>query len=300
MASNMKAVKLRIKSVNNTRQITKAMELVASSKLRRAKDRADRCRPYLRELRLAMNDIAGQNTDFTSTYTKASKSERYCYILITGDRGMAGGYNNNVFKMFAADAADKEVMILPIGKKSVEYAKQKGYEIVTEEYAEVATVSVSDCFELAQLLCDEYKKGAFGHIQLCYTSFKSMLSQLPVTAPLLPIKDLKNDTLLASQVGDSERKDADTALSERKDVIWYEPDAETVFNNIVPEFLAGMLYASVCESLASELAARRNAMDAATKNADEMLEQLNLYYNRARQASITQEITEIVAGANGV
>lgn len=300
MASNMKAVKLRIKSVNNTRQITKAMELVASSKLRKAKDRADRCRPYLRELRLAMNDIADQNTDFTSAYTKASKSDRYCYVLITGDRGMAGGYNTNVFKMFAADAAGRDVVVLPIGKKSVEYARQKGYEIVTEDFAEVADISVSDCFEIAQILCSEFKNGGFGHIQLCYTSFKSMLSQIPANAPILPIMDLKNDTLLASQQGDSERKDPADQVKTRKDTIWYEPDAETVFNSIVPEFLAGMLYASVCESLASELAARRNAMDAATKNADEMLEQLNLYYNRARQASITQEITEIVAGANGV
>ncbi|HAJ74604.1 MAG TPA: ATP synthase F1 subunit gamma [Lachnospiraceae bacterium] len=300
MASNMKAVKLRIKSVTNTRQITKAMELVASSKLRRAKDRADRCRPYLRELRQAMNDIAGQNTDFTSAYTKQLNSERSCCVLITGDRGMAGGYNSNVFKMLEADMAGKEFVVLPIGKKSVEYARSKHIDIVTDEFAEVASISVSDCFEIAQLLCDQYKKGSFGHIQLCYTSFKSMLSQSPVTSALLPIMDLKNDTLLDSQKEGSERKDGSENVQVRHDVIWYEPDAETVFNSIVPEFLAGMLYASVCESLASELAARRNAMDAATKNADEMLEQLNLYYNRARQASITQEITEIVAGADGV
>ncbi len=297
MASNMKAVKLRIKSVSNTRQITKAMELVASSKLRRAKDRADRCRPYLRELRGALKDISVQNNDFTSKYTKASDSNRYCYIVVAGDRGMAGGYNSNVFKMLEAHRGDREIAVLPIGKKAVEYVKQKKIECVTEEFAEIADIGVSDCFEIARLICDEFQKGSFGHVEICYTSFISMLNQTPVTEAILPIRDLRKPSLMASERANGEDLEE---VSERKDVIWYEPDAETVFNSIVPEFLAGLLYASICESLASELAARRNAMDAATKNADEMIEQLNLYYNRARQASITQEITEIVAGADGV
>ena len=149
------------------------------------------------------------------------------------------------------------------------------------------TNSVADCFEMAKLLCNEFKAGKFGHIELCYTEFVSMLSQTPQVYNTLPLKDL-------------DRPDAGDGRQVTRNLILYEPDSETVFDAIVPEYLAGVIYGGVCDSLASELAARRTAMEAATSNAEEMIEKLNLYYNRARQASITQEITEIVAGAEGV
>ena len=145
-------------------------------------------------------------------------------------------------------------------------------------------ISVADCFEMANLLCGEFKKGEFGHIDLCYTKFVSMLSQQPSAIPVLPLKDLTDEQ--------------DTKSI--RNLILYEPDASEVFDAIVPEYLAGLIYGAVCESVASELAARRTAMEAATNNAEEMIEKLNLHYNRARQASITQEITEIVGGAEGV
>ena len=291
MASNMKAVKLRIKSVENTRQITKAMELVASSKLRKAKDRAEASRPYYRELHRTLHEIAVSNTDFTSVYAKGIPGNRECVVVIAGDRGLAGGYNSNLFKKLEAEFEGREFVAVPVGKKAVEYMKRNKIPILTEMFGEIATVSVADCFEMARLLCQEFRNGSFDHIEVFYTTFVSMLDQHAGALRLLPLQDLKTGETEAWDVSE-ERED--------HDVIWYEPEASEVFDAIVPEYLAGVLHGCICDSLASELAARRMAMDAATKNADEMIEQLNLYYNRARQASITQEITEIVAGADGV
>lgn len=285
MASNMKAVKLRIKSVQSTMQITKAMELVASSKLRKAKERAETCRPYFTELHQTLKDIARENTDFSSVYAKESANQKTCYVVIAGDRGLAGGYNTNLFKCLETAAKGKDYMVLPVGKKAVEYFRQRGIECLTEQFAEAGDISVADCFEMANLLCAEFRKGTFGHIELCYTVFTSMLSQQPEVFSMLPLSDIREES---------------GGKVETRNLILYEPDGETVFDAIVPEYLAGLVYGGICESTASELAARRMAMDAATSNAEEMIEQLNLYYNRARQASITQEITEIVAGAEGL
>ena len=255
MAANMKAVKLRIKSVQSTMQITKAMELVASSKLRKAKERAEVCRPYFETMHQTLVDIAQGNTDFSSVYARESGNEKRCYVLIAGDRGLAGGYNTNLFKCLEAASVNQDFLVLPIGKKAVEYSKRNGFACVTESFGD-----------------------------LCYTKFVSMLSQQPSAIPVLPLKDL------------TDKQDTKSI----RNLILYEPDASEVFDAIVPEYLAGLIYGAVCESVASELAARRTAMEAATNNAEEMIEKLNLHYNRARQASITQEITEIVGGAEGV
>ena len=140
MASNMKAVKLRIKSVQSTMQITKAMELVASSKLRKAKERAEVCRPYFTELHETLKEIARENTDFSSVYAKESSNNKTCYVVIAGDRGLAGGYNTNLFKCLEASAEGKDYMVLPVGKKAVEYFRQRGIEALTEQFAEVQEV----------------------------------------------------------------------------------------------------------------------------------------------------------------
>ncbi len=284
MAGSMKAVKLRIKSVQSTMQITKAMQLVAASKLRKAKERADQSKPYLETMLGTLTDIANGNTDFQSIYTKSGANDRWLYVVIAGDRGLAGGYNSNLFKFVEAEIKGKDnVTVLPIGKKSVEFFKHKNIPIFTEEFAEVAKVNISDCFQIAKLICGSYGGDGFGHVFLCYTNFVSMLSQVPTSTSLLPLSDLSS--------GEKEND------GKPKDLILYEPSSETVFDAIVPEYLAGILYTSINVSYASELAARRTAMEAATDNAEEMIETLSLYYNRARQASITQEITEIVAGA---
>lgn len=274
-----KDIKQRIRSMESTRQITRAMEMVASSKLRRAQDRIQDSRPYFEILYSTVVHIAGSKTDFTSPYLTRRGGKRVCCIVIAGDRGLAGGYNSNVFKMVAQELSGKDCCILPIGKKSVEYFKAHGYELLTENYSEAAEVSISDCFTMSKLLARRYLNGEFDEIFVAFTNFTSVMSQSPALLPLLPL------SLTRARQG----KEESAALC--------EPDPQTVFDAIIPEYLGGVVYGALCESVASEQAARRTAMDSATKNADEMIEDLNLKFNRARQGAITQEITEIVAGS---
>lgn len=291
-AANMKSVKLRIKSIQNTMQITKAMELVASSKLRRAKERAEASAPYFSALRQTLSNIAAENTDYTSVYARENQSERHCYILIAGDRGMAGGYNANLFRTFEAESKGKDFVVLPLGKKAEDYVAQKKLSRLESEKLLVATVHVSDCYAMARQICTLFRSGAFGHASLVYTDFVSLMKQEPGTTCLLPLADFKDEACeICGKEGEEKKK--------AQNLILYEPSAEEVFDAIVPEYLAGLLYSAVASSLASEYAARRTAMEAATDNAGEMIDKLSLYYNRARQASITQEITEIVGGAEG-
>ncbi len=279
--ASMKDIKLRIKSVQSTMQITKAMELVASSKLRRAKMRAEQCRPFFDILHETLTDIANTNRDFSSPYLQQRDIKKTCYVVIAGDRGLAGGYNNNVFKLAAAHMEGKPVMVLPIGKKAHDYYYRKGFEIMSERYASVEALTNGDCAEMAQVLADAYLKGEFDELYVVYTNFVSMLTQDPAVMKVLPIHD-------------SREKDGRGGAS---GMILYEPSTTAVYNAIVPQYMTGILFCGVAESLASELGARRTAMEAASKNAGEMIEDLNLRYNRARQGAITQEITEIVAGA---
>lgn len=277
-ASSMKAIKLRIKSVQSTMQITKAMELVASSKLRRAKERVEHSRPYFETLYETLFKIAAADVDFDSPYLTRRATHRRLYIVIAGDRGLAGGYNANILKETETDAAGQEYLVLPIGKKAVEAFARKGVPLVTKEYDETGALSVSDSFEIAELVCQRFLAGEADEIRLCFTQFASMLTQTATVLPLLPF-------------------DAPKPAPGRRSMMLYEPDSKTVFDAIIPEYLAGVIYGALCESVASEQGARRTAMDAATQNAGAMINHLNLYYNRARQAAITREITEIVAGA---
>ena len=280
MAGSMKDIKLRIKSVESTMQITKAMELVASSKLRRAKERVEQSRPYFETLYGTLFDLAASNTEFQSPYLAKRPEQRVCYVVIAGDRGLAGGYNSNMFKAVAADAAGRDYRVLPIGKKAVEHFEHLGAEILTPDFAAVGDLSVSDCFAMAKLLTNGFLAGEFDVIKIGFTQFVSMLTQTATLLPVLPFEQPPKDRTPVS-----------------RDLILYEPNSEAVFNAIIPEYVAGVVYGAICESVASELGARRTAMDSATKNAGTMIDNLNLYYNRARQAAITQEITEIVAGA---
>jgi len=293
MAGSMKEIKLRIKSVESTMQITKAMELVASSKLRRAKERAENSRPYFTTLRQTLADIVESNTEFTSPYTQDRPVNRRCYVVIAGDRGLAGGYNSNVFKMMNAEMSEKEAWLVPVGKKALEFAARSKKKVLSHQFSVAADVSVSDCFTMAKLLCDGFLAGDFDEVAIGYTNFKSMLAQEPMLLGILPLRRKKDlyGNVGFEHLGDKAPKKAAGPLT------LYEPDSETVFNTIVPEYVAGLIYGALCESVASELAARRTAMDSASKNAAEMIETLNLNYNRARQAAITQEITEIIGGA---
>lgn len=279
-ASSMKDIKLRIKSVESTMQITKAMELVASSKLRRAKERAESTRPYFTTLHQTLSDIAYSNTEFVSPFVQKREIKKVCCVMIAGDRGLAGGYNSNLFKTVAETMKDQSLCVLPIGKKAVEYCAHRGIETVSDQYVSVEDLSLRDCFSIARLLCSQFREGAFDELYVGYTNFVSMLSQQPAVLKLLPVH--------------YERPEAKVKA---ESLLEYEPSSQEVYDTIVPEYVGGLLWGAVAESLASELGARRTAMDAASKNAGEMIEDLSLKYNRARQGAITQEITEIVAGA---
>lgn len=280
MAGSMKDIKLRIKSVESTMQITKAMELVASSKMRRAKERVEHSRPYFETLHQTLTEIAAADPRANTPYLRRAQVRRTLLIVIAGDRGLAGGYNANVFKLAAAQ--EGPVTVLPIGKRAVEYFLHHDAELLTQEYALVADVSVGDCFQISRQVTGGFLKGDFDAVKLCYTRFTSMMTQTASVMEVLPLT-----------IEPTEEQKA----AARRSQILYRPSCEEVFSAIIPEYVAGLVYGAVCESVASELAARRTAMDSATKNASEMIEHLNLYYNRARQAAITQEITEIVAGA---
>jgi len=280
MAGSMKALKTRMKSIESTMQITKAMELVASSRLRRARERRDNTRPYFEVLYDTLQDIIAANTEFRSAFLNTREIRKTCYVVIVGDRGLAGGYNHNVFKLMAEDVGDKEYCVLPVGRKSVEHFSHRNAEILSDAFHTVADLSVSDCFEMSRILCEGYLSGKFDAVKLVYTEFVSILTQQATLLDVLPF-----------QKQDPEERGISKTL------ILYEPSSEEVFDAIIPEYVAGICYSGICESVASEVAARRTAMDSATKNAGEMLNNLSLSYNRLRQAAITQEITEIISGA---
>ena len=272
-----KEIKNRIRSMESTKQITKAMEMVAASKLRKAQSQVQRSRPYFEILYSAINDIVASNSDFSSEYLVQRPVKKRCYVVIAGDRGLAGGYNSNVFKMVMNQITPEDVVV-PIGKKALDFFRTKGYACMTLNYAEAEKVSVGDCFSLAKTLCKQYMAGAYDELTVAYTDFVSVLSQVPNQRRLLPLIPEQTQSGVGSD-------------------ILYEPDCQAVFGAIVPEYLGGVLYGALCESRVSEQAARRSAMDSATQNAEEMIADLSLQYNRARQAAITQEITEIVAGS---
>ena len=275
-----KEIKNRIRSMESTKQITKAMEMVAASKLRRAQAQVLNSRPYFEILFSTINDIVDANRDFSSPYLTQRPVKKSAYVVIAGDRGLAGGYNSNILKLALSEMEGKNAVVLPVGKKAVDFYKSRNLPLLSESYREAEDVSVSDCFSIAKTLCKAYRSGEIDEIHVAYTNFVSVLSQTPATLRLLPL--LRHTT---GREG--------TATTD----IVYEPDSVEVFDAIVPEYLGGILYGALCESRAAEQAARRTAMDSATQNADEMIADLSLKFNRARQAAITQEITEIVAGS---
>ncbi|MBC8546941.1 ATP synthase F1 subunit gamma [Clostridiaceae bacterium NSJ-31] len=279
-AGSMREIRTRIRSISGTRQLTKAMELVASSKLRGALDRVQASRPYFELMHSTVTDIAYGALAVSSPYLQKREAGRLCCVLIAGDRGLAGGYNANLFREAERCIDERPAVVLPVGKKAAEYARRRGWESLTDALAAAQEASVGDCHAASRLLAQGFLRGDYDELYLAYTNFVSMLSQNATSLKLLPLRG---------------RTDAG---EERPDSpILYEPGAQAVFDAIVPDYLFGVLYGALCESRASELAARRTAMDTASKNADEMIESLSLHYNRARQGAITQEITEIAAGA---
>ena len=234
MAGSMKDIKLRIKSVESTMQITKAMELVASSKMRRAKERVEHSRPYFETLYESLTKIAAADPRARNPYLRRDDIKRTLLVVIAGDRGLAGGYNANVFKQ--ADAAKGPAIVLPIGKCSAEYFAHHGAGLFTPEVLMAADVSVSECFTLSHQITEGFLKGEYDAVKLCYTRFDSMMTQTAITLEVLP---------LTIEPTEAQKAEA------RRSQILYKPSCEEVFGAIIPEYVAGVLYGAVCESVAT-------------------------------------------------
>lgn len=271
-------IKARIKSVHGTMQITKAMELVATSKLRYLKERAEGSKPYMQVLMDAIRRLSGYLPNGESIYSEL-RDGRTLFIVIAGDRGLAGGYNSNILKLAYSLDEDSHGIYVPIGKKAVDSALRKEKDIFSQELTSVADAGVGSCSRLAEKIAEGYLNGEFTRVKLIYTRFASMLTQIPTEVDILPLTSGEADTS-----GEP----------------IYEGDIEDIISKIVPQYIGGAIYAAICEAAASECAARRTAMNSANKNAEEMISSLTLSFNRARQAVITQEITEIVSGAEAL
>lgn len=274
---SMKDIKRRIKSIESTGQITKAMELVASSKLRHAKERALAAAPFFDELYKTICDISSYNTDFSSIYVQPRTLKNSLFIVIAGDRGLAGGYNSNVLKLANKAMIGKNAKVIAIGKKAVDHYDKAGIMVagfsgVAEDLDQLRVERIS------RVVIDMYQRGEVDEVFIYYTQFISALSQEPLALKVLPLADISDATA-------------------KKTYVEYEPSPGEVFDTIVPYYVSGIIYGSMVESYASEQGARRTAMESANDNAKEMIDKLSLSYNRARQAAITQEISEIVAGA---
>ncbi len=281
MGADIKAVRARIKSVDSTRHITRAMGLAASAKIRRATEKMDKSKYYKSVMLDAFSCMSNEKSRYTCV---RERNLPVLYVVIAGDRGLAGGYNINIFRSASAMLRDIDV-VLPIGGRAVEHFKRMGC-CVSEEYSSCEKFTEEDCAHMSVFIRDMYDRGEIAAVNLISAKYVSAMSQVPDITYILPIG-------IKKEIGESENENKKSAA-----LIEYEPSAAAVMESIIPDYIAGIVYSSVCEAFAAELAARRSAMDTAAKNADEMMSELSLKYNRARQGAITQEITEIVAGAN--
>jgi len=287
LGAGIKEIKNRINSVQSTQQITKAMELVASSKMRKAKDKALASRPYFNTMYETVKDIATNTRGVRDVFLKQREVKNRCYIVIAGDRGLAGGYNSNIFKLTTAHMDGRQEKVIALGKKSVEFFSKKGYDLLVSQ-DNVENCDYEKTLEIANTAMDLYKKGEVDEVYISYTEFVSPLVQRPKLIKILPLVFEKDETEVKSKE------------EGRKARVQYLPSPEAVLSYIIPKYVSGIIYDGVIESFASEQSARRNAMKSASDNADEMLSTLELSYNRARQSSITQEITEIVGGVEAL
>ncbi len=265
MGADIKNLRVRIKSVDSTLHLTKAMGLVASSKIRRSMDSMMKGRQYSAAVENTVDVLTASSECKKSPYMQKRDTDRIRLIVIAGDRGLAGGYNVNVFKLASSiESAD----VFTIGKRACE---KYGKEVNSSE-----TFTYDDAIVLSKQLCEDFANGMFDKLGIVFTKYISMMTQQADIKWVLPLEKSKTT---------------------KNTGVIFEPNEITVLNAVVPEYVAGVLIACVRESFASEVAARRMAMDSAGKNAQQMIDDLQLSYNRARQSSITQEITEIVAGS---
>ncbi|WP_408955193.1 ATP synthase F1 subunit gamma [Natroniella sp. ANB-PHB2] len=281
---SMRDIKRQIASVKNTKKITKAMKLVAAAKLRRLQERAENAKPFFEKTRKTLVNVTSKIDNRLHPLLEERDVKKVCYFLITGDRGLAGPYNNRVIKKVetSIQADNQENNLVTIGKKGRDYFRRQDVEIISEYLELDDSPTFHNAANFAQEIIDLYRQEVFDEIYLVYTDFKSVISQ-----------EVKKIKLLPVDPDDIEPEDAGTRYL-------YEPSAGEVLSVVLPQYIKNILFSALLQSKASEFASRMTAMDSATENAEEMIEDLTLSYNRARQAAITQELSEIVGGAEAL
>lgn len=284
--ASMRDIKRRKGSIQSTQQITKAMKLVSTVKLQKAKQRAEQSKDYFSCMYETVVSMLAKAGNINHPYLKAGASNKKGIIVITSNRGLAGGYNSNVTKLITQggfDAADTEIYV--IGKKGRENLQRYGYNI-REDYSDIVEEPLySDAMEVSRRVLNDFANGEIGEIYLAYTGFKNTVVHVPTLLKLLPV-----------EVEDRNGEEAPQARAPMN----FEPADDAALDMIIPKYVTSLIFGGLVESVASENGARMQAMDSATSNAEEMIDHLTLQFNRARQGSITQELTEIIAGANAI
>lgn len=279
----MRDIKRRKNSIQSTQQITKAMKLVSTVKLQKAKERAEETEPYTTYMYRTVNAMLARSAHMEHPYLNAGSSKKKGVVVITANRGLAGGYNANLVKLITDGSFKKEdVLLYAIGTKGREALENLGYQVRKDVSEMLEVPAYEDAADLCEKLLSDFLSGEIGEIYLVYTHFKNTVVQEPVRMRLIPVECVQNQ-------GDEELEDA--ALMN------YEPDEEEAVEKIIPLYLTSLIHGALLDAAASENAARMQAMEAASGNAEEIIEALTLQFNRARQSTITQELTEIIAGA---
>jgi len=284
--ASMRDIKRRRESVQSTGQITKAMKLVSTVKLQKAKAKAENTKPYFEHMYKAVNSMLRKSGNIIHPYLQSGSSEKKGIIMVTSNRGLAGGYNSNIIKMVMNSGISKEdAVIYAVGRKGKDALARRGYNIA-EDYSEVMNEPVfNDAMSIGRKVLEDFAEGKIGEIYLVYTEFKNTVTHVPTWLKLLPV--------VVSEEEEEDEADKLTLMN-------YEPEAEEALDLIIPKYINSLIYGGLMQSFASENGARMQAMDSATTNAEEMISNLELSYNRARQGAITQELTEIIAGANAI
>ncbi len=281
--ASMRDIKRRKSSIQSTQQITKAMKLVSTVKLQKARNRAEATNPYFNYMYKTVSSMLAKSGTIDHPYLRGGQSGKKAVVVITSNRGLAGGYNSNIVKLITGgDFVKEDLDIYAVGGKGVEALSRRGYNIVENASEIMEAPTYSDAAALCNKVLDAFTKGEVGEIYLAYTHFKNTVSQEPKLIKLLPV-----------EIDPAETGDSNVLMN-------YEPNEEEALNMIIPKYVTSLFYGALVEAVASENGARMQAMDSATSNAEEMISDLSLKYNRARQGSITQELTEIIAGANAI
>ncbi len=285
--ASMRDIKRRKESVQSTQQITKAMKLVATVKLQKARGKAESNKPYFNMLYDTICSILAMTKNVDHEYLKESESKKKAVIVITSNRGLAGGYNSNIVKMVTGAGFSKEdTYVYAVGKKGIDGLSRKGYSIY-KDFSEVINEPLfSDATQMSKELLTQYSKGEIGEVYIAYTNFKNTVTQEPKLVKLLPLS--------AEDFEGTGENDSSKLLMN------FDPTPEEVLDMVIPKYMSNIIFGAFLESVASENGARMQAMDSATNNAEDMISSLSLKYNRARQGAITQELTEIIAGADAI